>query len=110
MIKPRQFTVLAGVTVVITGTLATLSREAAKAAVTGRGGKVAAAVSKKTDFLVAGDNAGTKHDKAVQLGVPVLDDAGFGVLLEQGREAAVALVPAGEPAPPVAPTPPVPAG
>ena len=44
-------------------------------------------MSKKTDFVVAGENAGSKYDKAVELGVPVLDEAAFGVLLEQGPEA-----------------------
>jgi DNA ligase (NAD+) len=45
-------------------------------------------VSKKTAFVVVGDSPGTKHDKAVQLGVPVLDDAGFAVLLDKGPDAA----------------------
>ena len=49
----------------------------------GRGGKAAGSVSKNTDFVVVGENAGTKADKAEQLGVPVLDEAGFEVLLEQ---------------------------
>jgi DNA ligase (NAD+) len=44
-------------------------------------------VSKKTDFVVAGENAGSKYDKAVELGVPVLDEAAFRVLLEQGPDA-----------------------
>jgi DNA ligase (NAD+) len=54
-------------------------------------------VSKKTGFVVVGDNPGTKRDKAVQLGVPVLDEDGFAVLLEQGPDAAraVAQVPGG---------------
>jgi DNA ligase (NAD+) len=45
-------------------------------------------VSKKTDFVVVGDNAGSKHDKALQLGVPVLDEDGFRVLLDRGPQAA----------------------
>ncbi|GAA2521744.1 NAD-dependent DNA ligase LigA [Pilimelia columellifera] len=83
---------LAGLTVVVTGTLATYSRDQATEAVTGRGGKVSGSVSKRTSFVVVGDNPGSKHDKAVSLGVPVLDEAGFGVLLEQGPEAALAVV------------------
>jgi len=79
---------LEGIAVVVTGTLASHSRDGAIEAVQGRGGKVTGSVSKKTDFVVAGDNPGSKHDKAVQLGVPVLDEDGFRVLLEQGAEAA----------------------
>jgi len=79
---------LAGVTVVITGTLTGYSRDEAAEAVRGLGGKVSGSVSKKTDFVVAGENPGSKHDKAVALGVPVLDEAGLGVLLSEGREAA----------------------
>ncbi|MGP8000503.1 MAG: NAD-dependent DNA ligase LigA [Streptosporangiaceae bacterium] len=80
---------LAGLTVVITGTLAEFSRDAAAEAVQARGGKVSASVSKKTAFLVAGDKPGAKYDKALSLGVPVLDGAGFRVLLEDGPAAAV---------------------
>jgi DNA ligase (NAD+) len=83
--------VLAGVTVVITGSLAESTRDEAAEAVRQAGGKVTASVSKKTDFVVAGENAGSKYDKAVELGVPVLDEAGFRVLLEQGPEAAAAV-------------------
>jgi DNA ligase (NAD+) len=79
---------LAGVTVVITGTLAELTRDEAAEAVQARGGKVASSVSKKTGFVVAGTNPGSKYDKAITLGVPVLDDAGFGVLLADGPAAA----------------------
>jgi DNA ligase (NAD+) len=75
---------LDGVTVVVTGTLERYSRDQAAAAVTSRGGKVTSAVSKKTSFVVAGDNPGSKHDKAVSLGVPVLDEAGFERLLTEG--------------------------
>ncbi len=74
---------LEGVTVVITGTLAGLSRDAATEAITSRGGKVSGSVSKKTSYLIAGDSPGTKYDKAVSLNVPVLDEAGLLQLLEQ---------------------------
>jgi DNA ligase (NAD+) len=80
---------LAGVTVVITGTLSGLSRDEAAEAVRAAGGKVSSSVSKKTQFLVAGENAGTKHDKAVALGVPILDEAAFEVLLTGGPDAIV---------------------
>ncbi len=79
---------LDGVTVVITGSLASYSRDAATEAVQSRGGKVSGSVSKKTDFVVAGEAPGSKYDKALQLGVPVLDDDGLRVLLEDGPEAA----------------------
>ncbi|GAA1076330.1 MULTISPECIES: NAD-dependent DNA ligase LigA [Kitasatospora] len=79
---------LEGLTVVVTGTLAGHTRDGAKEALTSRGAKVTGSVSKKTHFVVVGDNPGSKYDKAVQLGVPVLDDAGFAVLLEQGADAA----------------------
>ncbi|MEU9073260.1 NAD-dependent DNA ligase LigA [Kitasatospora sp. NPDC048538] len=79
---------LEGLTVVVTGTLAGHTRDGAKEALTSRGAKVTGSVSKKTDFVVAGDNPGSKFDKAVQLGLPVLDDAGFAVLLADGPAAA----------------------
>ncbi|MFD3455483.1 NAD-dependent DNA ligase LigA [Streptomyces sp. NPDC058691] len=79
---------LEGLTVVVTGTLATHTRDGAKDQLTGRGAKVTGSVSKKTDFVVVGDNPGSKYDKAVQLKVPILDEAGFAVLLEQGADAA----------------------
>ncbi len=79
---------LAGLSVVITGSLAGFSRDSATEAVRARGGKVIGSVSKKTDFVVAGENAGSKYDKAVEIGLPVLDEAAFGVLLEQGPDAA----------------------
>ncbi|WP_253794720.1 NAD-dependent DNA ligase LigA [Kitasatospora paracochleata] len=79
---------LEGLTVVVTGTLAGHTRDGAKAALTSRGAKVTGSVSKKTHFVVVGDNPGSKYDKAVQLGVPVLDDAGFAVLLDRGADAA----------------------
>ncbi|GAA2100834.1 NAD-dependent DNA ligase LigA [Kitasatospora saccharophila] len=79
---------LEGLTVVVTGTLAGHTRDGAKEALTSRGAKVTGSVSKKTHFVVVGDNPGSKHDKALQLGVPVLDDEGFAVLLERGADAA----------------------
>jgi DNA ligase (NAD+) len=75
---------LEGVTVVVTGSLVDFSRDSAKEAIVVRGGKAAGSVSKNTDFVVVGDNAGSKADKAEQLGVPVLDESGFKVLLESG--------------------------
>ncbi|WP_395298551.1 NAD-dependent DNA ligase LigA [Kitasatospora hibisci] len=79
---------LEGLTVVVTGTLDGHTRDGAKEALTSRGAKVTGSVSKKTHFVVAGDNPGSKYDRAVQLGLPILDDAGFAVLLEQGAAAA----------------------
>ncbi|GGV82893.1 MULTISPECIES: NAD-dependent DNA ligase LigA [Streptomyces] len=79
---------LEGLTVVVTGTLEHYTRDAAKEALLSRGAKVTGSVSKKTSFVVVGENPGSKYDKAVQLKVPVLDEAGFAVLLEQGPEAA----------------------
>ncbi|MEV6208140.1 NAD-dependent DNA ligase LigA [Kitasatospora sp. NPDC051914] len=87
---------LEGLVVVVTGTLTGHTRDGAKEALTSRGAKVTGSVSKKTDFVVVGDNPGSKYDKAVQLGVQVLDDAGFAVLLEQGTEAARALAGTGD--------------
>ncbi|MCX2967431.1 MULTISPECIES: NAD-dependent DNA ligase LigA [Streptomyces] len=79
---------LDGVTVVVTGTLEHHTRDGAKEALQELGAKVTGSVSKKTGFVVVGDNPGSKYDKAVQLKVPILDDAGFAVLLEQGPDAA----------------------
>ena len=78
---------LEGLTIVVTGSLVDFSRDSAKEAILSRGGKAAGSVSKKTDYVVVGDNAGSKADKAEQLGVPVLDEAGFTVLLEGGPSA-----------------------
>ena len=75
---------LQGLTLVVTGTLEGFSRDEAKEAILARGGKASGSVSKKTDYVVVGENPGTKHDKAVQLGVPVLDEAGFRALLQDG--------------------------
>ena len=68
-------TPLAGQTFVVTGTLPTFSREEVKAFIESHGGKVTDSVSKKTSYLVVGENAGSKLDKAQQLGVAVLDEA-----------------------------------
>ncbi|AXB44517.1 NAD-dependent DNA ligase LigA [Amycolatopsis albispora] len=85
---------LEGLSIVVTGSLETFSRDEAKEVIMARGGKAAGSVSKKTAFVVVGDSPGSKYDKAVQLKVPVLDENGFRVLLERGPEAAaeVALV------------------
>ncbi|MET8748830.1 NAD-dependent DNA ligase LigA [Streptomyces sp. NPDC004667] len=79
---------LEGLTVVVTGTLQSHTRDGAKEALQSRGAKVTGSVSKKTSFVVVGDNPGSKYDKAMQLGLAVLDDAGFAVLLERGPDAA----------------------
>ncbi|POX40449.1 DNA ligase (NAD(+)) LigA [Streptomyces sp. Ru73] len=82
---------LEGVTVVVTGTLQSHTRDGAKEALQRLGAKVTGSVSKKTGFVVVGDNPGSKYDKAMQLKVPVLDDDGFAVLLEEGPDAARAV-------------------
>ncbi|MFG1704604.1 NAD-dependent DNA ligase LigA [Nonomuraea sp. M3C6] len=88
---------LEGLTFVVTGTLEGYTRDTAAEALTSRGGKVSGSVSKKTSFLVAGENAGSKYDKAVGLGVPILDGAGFAILLDDGPEAAAAAAVTSEP-------------
>ena len=79
---------LAGLTLVVTGTLDNYSRDVAKEAILARGGKVASSVSKKTDLVVAGSNAGSKATKAETLGVPILDEDAFTRLLQDGPGAA----------------------
>ncbi|WP_323446932.1 NAD-dependent DNA ligase LigA [Streptomyces yaizuensis] len=79
---------LEGITVVVTGTLVNYTRDGAKEALQSLGAKVTGSVSKKTGFVVVGDNPGSKYDKAMQLKVSVLDEEGFGILLEQGPDAA----------------------
>ena len=73
---------LAGLTIVVTGSLEGFSRDEAKEAILSRGGKAAGTVSKKTDYVVVGENAGSKAEKALQLGLRILDEDGFRVLLE----------------------------
>jgi len=73
----------AGKTVVLTGSLGALSRDEAKAEIERRGGKVSASVSRKTDLVVAGEEAGSKIKKAAELGVKVVDEAAFLALLEE---------------------------
>lgn len=79
---------LEGLTVVVTGTLEKFTRDGAKESLQALGAKVTGSVSKKTAFVVVGENPGSKYDKAMQLKVPVLDEEGFSVLLEQGPDAA----------------------
>jgi DNA ligase (NAD+) len=76
---------LAGLTIVVTGSLADFTRDGATEAIILRGGKSSSSVSSKTDFVVAGDAAGSKLQKAEELGVPVLDEAGFKSLLANGK-------------------------
>lgn len=75
---------LVGLTIVVTGSLTGFSRDEAKEAIVSRGGKAAGSVSKKTSYVVAGDAPGSKYDKAVELGVPLLDEDGFRKLLAEG--------------------------
>lgn len=78
---------LAGLTIVVTGSLDKFTREEAQEAITSRGGKSASSVSKNTDFVVVGPGAGSKAKKAEELGRPILDEAGFELLLSGGPEA-----------------------
>ena len=79
--RPRT---LAGLTIVVTGSLEGFSRDEAKEAIVSRGGKAAGTVSKKTDYVVMGENAGSKAEKAQQLGLKILDEGGFVRLLAAG--------------------------
>ncbi|MCV2394051.1 NAD-dependent DNA ligase LigA [Actinotalea sp. M2MS4P-6] len=78
---------LEGLTVVVTGSLVGYTRDGAKEAILVRGGKAAGSVSKNTDFVVVGENAGSKETKARELGRPILDEAGFDALLAGGPDA-----------------------
>jgi DNA ligase (NAD+) len=92
--RPEQ--TLAGLTVVVTGSLESFSRDEAKAALLERGAKAAGSVSAKTSFVVVGESPGSKYEKAVSLGLPVLDEDGFRVLLESGPDAARAVATVGD--------------
>jgi len=76
-----------GLTIVVTGGLQNFTRDGAKEAIISRGGKAAGSVSKKTDFVVVGENAGSKEAKALELGLRILDESGFETLLTYGPEA-----------------------
>jgi DNA ligase (NAD+) len=80
--KRQRGTALAGKTFVLTGTLANYSREAAKKLIEDAGGKVSGSVSKKTDYVVAGDDPGSKLDRAKELGVKVIDEKGMEELVK----------------------------
>ncbi|GEP36801.1 DNA ligase [Nocardioides psychrotolerans] len=75
---------LEGLTIVVTGSLVDFSRDSAKEAILSHGGKASGSVSKKTDYVVVGESAGTKAEKAEQLGVSILDEDGFKQLIEHG--------------------------
>ncbi|QCB95387.1 NAD-dependent DNA ligase LigA [Cellulomonas shaoxiangyii] len=78
---------LEGLTLVVTGSLEGFSRDGAKEAIIARGGKASGSVSKKTDYVVVGENAGSKEAKALELGLRILDEAGFVALLAGGPAA-----------------------
>src|SRR6202012_4106975 len=80
--RRKKTSQLEGLTFVLTGTLPNLSREDAKARIEGAGGRVSGSVSKKTNYVVAGEDAGSKLDKAKELGVKVIDEAGLEELLK----------------------------
>jgi DNA ligase (NAD+) len=82
--KKQRSKQLEGLTFVLTGTLPTLSREDAKKRIQDAGGKTAGSVSKKTNFVVAGEEAGSKRDKAIELNIPVLNEAELLAMLESG--------------------------
>jgi len=85
-LRPREpIGPLAGKTFVITGTLPSLTREEATALITDAGGKAAGSVSKKTDYVIAGDEAGSKLAKAQSLGIPILDEVGLRDLIAGGE-------------------------
>jgi DNA ligase (NAD+) len=90
---------LEGLTIVVTGSLSGFSRDEVKEAILARGGRASGSVSKKTDYVVVGENPGSKAEKAEQLGLPVLDEPGFVALLADGPPADPADTPADDPAP-----------
>jgi DNA ligase (NAD+) len=95
--KQTREQTLGGLSLVVTGSLEGYTRDSAAEAITSRGGKVAASVSKKTSFVVVGDAPGSKYEKALELKVPVLSGAqAFQVLLDQGPEAAHKVATVGE--------------
>ncbi len=77
---------LEGITIVVTGSLERFTRDSVKEAIIARGGKASGSVSKKTDYVVVGESAGSKADKAEQLGVPMLDEEAFEALLANGPD------------------------
>ena len=95
--RPQQ--ILAGLSIVVTGSLTEFNRDEAKAALLERGAKAASSVSGKTAFVVVGDSPGSKYDRAVSLKVPILDEAGFTVLLTEGPEKARDVAQIGEATP-----------
>jgi DNA ligase (NAD+) len=94
--RPEQ--TLAGLSIVVTGSLTGFSRDEAKAALLGRGAKAAGSVSARTALVVVGDAPGSKYDKAVSLAVPILDEDGFRVLLTEGPDRARKVAQIGPPA------------
>jgi DNA ligase (NAD+) len=84
-IEEAEDNVFAGLTFVVTGTLPTLSRKDALKFIESRGGRVASSVSKATDYVVVGDDPGSKFEKARQLGRSILDEGGLLILPEQLR-------------------------
>jgi DNA ligase (NAD+) len=82
--KKQRSTQLAGLTFVLTGTLPNLTRDEAKQRIETAGGKVSGSVSKKTSYVVAGEEAGSKLDKAQELKIPVIDETALLDLLQNG--------------------------
>ena len=80
--KKQRTTQLAGLTFVLTGTLPNLTRDEAKEKIEAAGGKTAGSVSKKTSYVVAGEEAGSKLDKARELNIPVIDEDGLMAMLQ----------------------------
>ena len=85
---------LAGLTIVVTGTLPSLSRVEAESLITQNGGKAASSVSKKTSYVLAGEAAGSKLTKAQKLGIPIIDQAAFLQMIEGEAGTRTPVVPA----------------